>query len=116
MSELDEHELAAFESELRKFRPREVMPLVVRTSAPVIWARAVAVAAAVALVVLGIWLLRPVHQPSRNHETVFISEPLTKIRARVALARGANVDDIAPLPVKRPQAHGISALDVLAQE
>jgi len=116
MSDLEKNELEAFETELRRFRPLGVAPLPLRSSAPASWAvRAFAVAAVLVITTLVVWLFRP-HPHSTHHEDVAISEPLTEIRARTAIARGASVEDLAPLPTQQQHAHGISALEVLSQE
>ena len=114
MSQLNDHEFGAFEAELRRYRPRAVdpLPLSLPFRSPAwIWMGA---AAAALVIAIALWFFP--HHRQRHHHIAANSEPLTQIHAQAALARGANVDDLAPLPIVQEQPHGISALEVLSQE
>ena len=112
MSPLNDHEFEMFEAELRRYHPQGVDPLplpVPRFSATVKW---IAAAAIILLFAIVFWFaLKP-----RQRQLAIAREPLTRIRAQAAMARGASIDDLAPLPVKHKQPNQVSALEVLSQE
>jgi hypothetical protein len=114
--ESDDRELRSFESELRQFLVRSADPLPLppplRASGKLKFA---AVAVIVMLAIAALWILHSAN-PKHRHHIAVASQPLTEIQARVALAKGAALDDLAPIPVNRQQSHGVSALEVLSKE
>jgi hypothetical protein len=114
MPQLNQHELEDFENELRQYRPRSVRALPLSSAFLGRISKGMLVAAVIVIAIAAEVWLGPKH--GQQHHISVSSEPLTQIRAEAALARGASVDELAPLPLTSQQPNGLSALEVLSKE